>query len=305
MKHIVFDYKFIWITGVVVLITATLFFIGLEKYTTARESYCMSCHYRQGYSEFWKGSQVHPVDVGCPECHADHNQFIPRSFSADAERININCVRCHKNIITDEQIGYKTNLISIRIPHELHIKNVGAQCTDCHYAVRHDRTPRPTNRPHMEACFSCHSQTKSPCEICHPLQHGFYSGSADLAGRDLPSTMYQNRVECLNCHGLGEKYQFLEIKGKCLACHQEAEEYYQIMLANQQEVFKKINDLEQLLENKKTKKLKKQEQEAVYRIQNKLSLIKMDGSKGVHNPQLVDAILEDLQKQLKSEAIVK
>ena len=74
------------------------FFAGLQHYTTSQPKFCMTCHRQQSHSEFWRDSLVHPSSVGCVECHAKHGEILPRDYSADSKRTNVQCVRCHENM---------------------------------------------------------------------------------------------------------------------------------------------------------------------------------------------------------------
>ncbi len=60
------------------------------------------------------------------------------------------------------------NVMKIKFPHDMHIQDIGAICTDCHYNVKHDKHVPQTNRPRMEACFVCHDQETTSCLKCHP-----------------------------------------------------------------------------------------------------------------------------------------
>lgn len=140
----------------------------LMGYTTSNPSYCLSCHYKQSHIDWIEKSLVHPP-IKCIECHVDKKLIIPQYFNADDDRINNNCVRCHeKRIMTDETKGFKYNIGNIKIPHRLHLKDVGASCMDCHRNIIHDKTGPKTNRPRMEYCYNCHDREKTDCSKCHP-----------------------------------------------------------------------------------------------------------------------------------------
>lgn len=164
------SFKGWFIFCIVAIILGSAGFVAIEQYTTTQRQFCMSCHYKQAYSEFWKESKVHPESVKCPECHADKKQIIPRYYSADDSMVTPNCIRCHENITkTNEQIGFKTNPLNIKIPHMFHIEDVGAICTDCHANISHDKEEPQTNRPRMENCFKCHEKedSRESCLTCH------------------------------------------------------------------------------------------------------------------------------------------
>jgi len=163
-------FKYWVLIGIFVMIGGIASFIVLEQYTTSQRQFCMTCHYKQAHSEFWRSSKVHPENVKCPQCHAKPDEFIPRGYSAHSERVNPNCIRCHKDIPkTNEQKGFKTNPLNIKIPHKFHIEEVGAKCTDCHSNIAHDKQNPTTNRPKMTTCFDCHEEedSKKSCLKCH------------------------------------------------------------------------------------------------------------------------------------------
>ncbi|MBI2058712.1 MAG: hypothetical protein HYT87_02995 [Nitrospirae bacterium] len=153
---------------------------GLAKYARSPHN-CLSCH-STGETSFVGGtSKVHPPysEVRCVECHAMHLPKFPWQmadaddhmvFASRTERLNDNCLRCHKDIPNKKELKYEHNEKHIKMNHELHIKLEEMRCPDCHYTITHDHEAEPTNRPKMTACMGngCHEQTKETCETCHP-----------------------------------------------------------------------------------------------------------------------------------------
>ncbi|MFQ6092323.1 MAG: cytochrome c3 family protein [bacterium] len=278
------------------MISGIVFFWGLEKYTTSQEQFCMSCHYRQGYSDFWRGSEVHPASVTCPECHAKPGQLIPKGYSAKEGLINSNCVRCHQSIITDEQTGYKFNVRAIKIPHKFHIEDVGTRCTTCHNAIRHDRTPEPTNRPHMTACFECHQQTEAYCRVCHPHQFAVYSGSLEFLAEEVPDMMYEAGVKCTGCHRLETEMMIRWQKERCLACHEEG--YDEMMVDWQQSTSSSLKEVEDMLAELEKKSMNVEEESALKDVRRTVDDLRKDGSLGVHNPVLAEELLSQSKERL-------
>ncbi len=165
----------------------------LAYYTIMSCNYCLSCHSTGETPDIGIKSVVHPDTVCCYDCHAQKGQFVTGGynplFSADAERVNHNCERCHQDIITDEQTGYKFNKLNIKIPHKFHIESVGAGCVDCHNNIAHDWERPPTNRPRMDTCLKCHVKEETSCKICHP------KGSIEL-----PKSEHASISQCRVCH---------------------------------------------------------------------------------------------------------
>ena len=149
----------------------SVFVLALERFTTSDQRFCLTCHYQMWGKDFLVDSKVHPPEVRCPECHAtQHVPFLPpKDFASDPSRVNVNCMRCHEAMTEKkDNEGFKYNVMKIKFPHKLHLQDVGAICTDCHYNVKHDKHIPQTNRPRMVACFECHDQATTSCLKCHP-----------------------------------------------------------------------------------------------------------------------------------------
>jgi hypothetical protein len=166
----------VFLATLLLLALPVLFVFSLERYTTSNEDYCMTCHYKMWGKDFLVHSNIHPDSVRCPQCHAAHEEIIPKEYSAHAERINPNCVRCHEEILEKEDVeGFK------------------ALCTDCHFNIKHDKFIPVTNRPRMDTCYDCHDEETTPCHQCH--QHGSHEILASL-----PRTDTIDKGYCDTCH---------------------------------------------------------------------------------------------------------
>ena len=219
----------------VVLSIPSLFVFSLERYTTSDEDFCLTCHYKMWGEDFLVHSNIHPDSVRCPECHANKKEIIPKNFSADSERINPNCVRCHQAIFKKvDTEGFKFNIMNIKMPHKFHLQEVGALCMDCHYNIKHDKFRPITNRPRMEVCFECHDQESTPCTKCH--QRG-----ASEVRATLPKSDTIERTACEKCHGdfVSKTISFYQVdfphqthlkqQMQCQECHSNATLHGQIL----------------------------------------------------------------------------
>lgn len=146
---------------------------------TYQPSYCANCH-GASHFDYTAPSLIHPTSVHCFECHLPPGvpKFFPirrekglNVFTADPRVVSRNCIRCHSNIPkTNSTAGFKYNRYHINIPHRLMLAQ-RADCVTCHYNIRHDFSPHPTNRPPMQTCFrsGCH-ELNTPlgnCTLCH------------------------------------------------------------------------------------------------------------------------------------------
>jgi hypothetical protein len=182
----------------------SVFVFGLERFTTSDQRFCLTCHYQMWGKDFLVESKVHPPEVRCPECHAtEHVPLLPpKDFASDPSRVNVNCMRCHEEMTNKRDTqGFKYNVMKIKFPHEFHLQEVGAICTDCHYNVKHDKHIPQTNRPRMVACFECHDQATTSCLKCHPK-------GEHLLLSLLPRQQTIDKPVCDQCHeGFEERVQ--------------------------------------------------------------------------------------------------
>ena len=223
------------------LAVPTLFLLTLVNYTTSNGNFCLTCHYQMWGEDFRVDSQVHPKEVKCPECHAEtHYPLIPpKDFSAHSGRVNDNCVLCHNDMAekTDTE-GFIYNVMKIKFPHKLHIEDVGAVCTDCHYNIKHDKDEPQTNRPRMAACYACHDQETTSCLKCHPM-------GEQLILNLMPKHEVVKKETCDQCHEgfeerVQEKYDIrfkhprhLSAGVNCNVCHENKKQHGTIIKERQ------------------------------------------------------------------------
>ncbi len=215
------NYRYLFFVGIFLILGTLVGFAALEKYVTAKPGFCLTCHINQSHSKFSEPSKVHPK-IDCAECHATHAEWIPRDFSAGDTRVNDNCKRCHKNILSEDSSTFNSNIKKIIIPHKKHVLEIETPCTTCHANIYHDKQSPITNRPRMEFCYNCHT-TDEKCSTCHP------QGTVEL-----PLSKTIHRSECAQCHpGYQDKkinifnVQFLHKRhfhrvASCDICHSNA-----------------------------------------------------------------------------------
>jgi hypothetical protein len=235
------------IAALILMSIPSMFVFLLERYTTSNEKFCMTCHYKMWGKNFLVHSNIHPDSVRCPQCHAKHGEIIPKDFSAHPDRINPNCVRCHRAMFKKEDTkGFKYNVMNIYIPHKLHLQKVGALCTDCHYNIKHDKFRPVTNRPHMQACMACHDQKTTHCSKCHQrgasevlaalpvtphivrktckrCHEGFAERTISFYGTDFPHKKHLAQgLKCQECHSNASVHgQIIKSREQCMACHHQ------------------------------------------------------------------------------------
>lgn len=152
--------------GPILTLMGVALVIWVGHLLTTHPAICLSCHARQSSIPMWAPSKIHPERVTCVNCHAKPGQLFPRFFFAD-ERINENCLICHKPITEKEM----EEVHHLKIAHKLHIEDSKLMCIDCHRNIAHEKFEEGTNRPKKLTCVECHEEdiTGGPeaCMKCH------------------------------------------------------------------------------------------------------------------------------------------
>jgi nitrate/TMAO reductase-like tetraheme cytochrome c subunit len=243
-------YEFIRTRPILVFIASMVIVLGpilagvavfgaIAKYTTGTPEFCMSCHARQGNIDFLASSTRHPKEVTCPQCHGDHTVLIARDFKADDARVNANCRRCHTEVLRQEPTK-RNNPLKIIMNHQFHLEDLGAQCTDCHRNVSHDKFTPVTNRPRMEFCLQCHEANRETCSTCHtkgylnPPKHATARRSVcskchpkfedkEIAIYNIEFSHRRHlakAIDCNKCHSNVEKHGTItRARSECIECH--------------------------------------------------------------------------------------
>lgn len=152
--------------GPLVTLIGVALVIWMGHLLTTHPLICLSCHAKQSSLPMWAPSQVHPSRVSCVHCHAKPGQLFPRYFYAD-ERVNDNCLGCHKQVVSREM----EEAHHMRIAHKIHIEESKLMCIDCHRNIAHEKMEAGTNRPRRLTCIECHEEAiqggPEECMKCH------------------------------------------------------------------------------------------------------------------------------------------
>lgn len=126
--------------------------------------------------------KVHTAQgVRCLDCHAIRPPGDQAGFPAEAA-----CMGCHASVKKDSPHIQKLAAFAAarnRIPwvrvyrlpktvyfsHEVHHRQAGVACADCHGPVAEREAIGLEKSIHMAACMSCHEQRKASnkCDLCH------------------------------------------------------------------------------------------------------------------------------------------
>lgn len=188
----------------------------------------------------------------------------------------------------DTRIGVTPN-------HKKHLE-AGLNCVDCHLGVAHGGDFH--NLPKMEDCFSCHYKVKKEnktakvpdnmdCAACHTMQDKIQKGVFVKGLEKTP--WYMADLNCTDCH----KDPFVRPNtDTCTSCHDSS--YGQMLIDTQKEFTAKLKKLQKVRDKLFEERLEMPEGKR--KLFNELQFIvrtmEMDGSKGFHNPEYFDLMVD-------------
>jgi len=225
------------------------------------------------------------------------NQLMERSFKFAVESLKIlglsttlpyfeqldnlipgECSNCHAGV---ERIEKKA--FGWIFPHYEHLVKRELTCNRCHSNEQvHGQLIIK-----REDCMSCHHQDRqSGCKDCHEIQDSVYNSRLAFSTFKIPNVMAED-VSCLDCHEDDRENLVRPGKKICSNCH---EKDYETFFDQWQE---SALDMMESLRRKITRdKLKKGD--FTYET---LLLLQKDGSKGVHNPDLYEKLIDEALKR--------
>lgn len=203
------------------------------------------------------------------------------SFDKTLSLIPGECSSCHS--------GFERKPIDIfgwKFSHNIHLKKGALSCKNCHS----NEPKHGTLIIDKQGCMNCHhkkaEETKElDCKQCHTVQQNIYYSTLEFYTFKLPNIMSES-VTCTDCHLDKNKKIIRPDKTVCTSCHDKD---YEQMFDDWQETGKSL--LEQLRDKVKREKLKPGDQ--AYDI---LMLLEKDGSKGIHNTELYNKLIEETKK---------
>ena len=191
------------------------------------------------------------------------------------------CSNCH--------IGLEKKVSDIfgwKFSHIPHVQKQKLTCRQCHsHEEKHGKLIIG-----KQDCMNCHHKPAEAgkelsCGQCHDTQQSVYSSQLAYFTYKIPNVMIE-AVACRDCHQDEQKRLIRPDKTVCTKCHEK--EY--------EEMFNEWEDasrekLEQLREKVKKENLK--QGNLAYDV---LQLLEKDGSKGIHNPELYEKLLDEALK---------
>jgi nitrate/TMAO reductase-like tetraheme cytochrome c subunit len=212
---------------------------------------------------------------------AVHSSHKLPPFEKEAHVVPGECSNCHSGVELLEP-----TIFGWKYSHAIHLKQPGLTCQRCHsHKQKHGQLIIQ-----KQDCMNCHhkelAEAKVPeCKNCHTIQQSVYYSHVPFSTLKIPNVMADD-LKCIDCHQDEKKQLLRPGKSVCSKCH---EKEYEDMFDEWQNT--SVTLLNQL--KRKVKQLNLRRGDPAY---DTLVLLESDGSKGIHNPELYEKLIEEALK---------
>jgi nitrate/TMAO reductase-like tetraheme cytochrome c subunit len=206
--------------------------------------------------------------------------------------------------------------------HNFHIDR-GIACIDCHQEVVHapqeimeeqyirggSRGIKGAVYPRMVICFRCHNNRRAPqdCLMCHEYQKNMNLGTNGKGVDQIANAMYPDEANCTDCHL--EENNWKMKPQVCVDCHDDEAmidtlaDWQSSTVGALAELEAQLKEIESALDkaNKEGRDITGAEElfnDAYYNYQ----MVWYDGSKGAHNVDFAEALINVSKEKLKLAA---
>lgn len=268
--------------------------LGYKNYTVNRSklmtddnAYCNLCHsviVPKNIEKFGEERFPHNNHMKFLQCTKCHSRDEHKKITATKET----CESCHKNFSgIPENIKYKSILFS----HKLHTQKNNLSCTECHVSIDFSKIQIKNN-----VCAGCHhkNELSKNCAKCHPVQSNTYSGSI-LGGKFDEDIMKSAGTSCEDCHNPSKTMVSRPKDNVCQGCHDAS--YTSMKTDWVKEIKTKSAKISSLIKSFNSN-IADNDKQKIQKAKNLISLIKTDGSKGIHNYMVLSSLLDKSIKEL-------
>ena len=259
-----------------------------SKLMSDENEYCNLCHFAiqsKNIDKFGEDKFPHSEHMKFVQCIKCHSRDEHKKITATKET----CESCHKNFSNiRENIRYKSLLFS----HKLHTSKNNIDCKTCHVSLDFAKIQIKEN-----VCSGCHHKKENirNCSKCHPVQNNTFNGNI-LSGKLDPDLMNSAGVVCVDCHMPDKKRVSKPGNSYCADCHDAS--YTSMKVDWVKEIKTNSAKVSVLIKSAKNLSLTDEEKSILQQAKNLVSLIKTDGSGGIHNYMVLSSLLDKAIKNL-------
>lgn len=200
------------------------------------------------------------------------------AYQVESDLVPGECSNCHQGVGRR-----KANVFGWTFDHGKHLVSKKLLCSNCHsHEKKHGQLVL-----NKTDCMSCHHRGKEEtlCKNCHRTQYAVYYSKMKFSTLKMPNVMAGD-LECTDCHqpkSSGKTGIRRTTKMECINCHDpDYGDMFDEWQATAKEHFLRLEQ-----------KVKKEGLKRGHPAYDVLQLLRRDGSKGIHNPELYDKLVED------------
>jgi len=266
--------------------------VNRSKLMTDDNEYCNLCHFiiaPKNIDKFGEDKFPHNQHMKFLQCTKCHSRDEHKKITAIKET----CESCHKNFSgIPENIKYKSILFS----HKLHTSKNDLSCTVCHTSIDFSKVQIKNN-----ICTSCHhkNELSKNCAKCHPVQNNTYNGNI-LGGKYDQDIMNSAGTACEDCHNPSKTMVSKPKENFCAGCHDAS--YTSMKTDWVNEIKSKSSKISSSIKNIKSD-INDEEKQKIQKAKNLVSLIKTDGSGGIHNYMVISSLLDKSIKDINEISV--
>jgi len=198
------------------------------------------------------------------------------------------CATCHTGI---EEI--EVPVFGIKYSHKPHLTIGRLKCSTCHSNERRHGELIITR----EKCLECHhTKLEEKCETCHRTQMQVFSGQVKFTQEVSPDVMFEAEIDCEGCHRSDEGQIVRPNAQTCANCHDPG--YGDILGDWQSSTQEALEALRSALKQFPTAGLTPEQEAAAEEARRVIRLVEQDGSRGVHNYELIESLLSGAQEKI-------
>jgi len=222
------------------------------------------------------------------------SKTVIRPYQETSKLVPAECNTCHFGVEVEARQIWGTEF-----SHTKHVVDRQLNCETCHSNERRHGELTMTK----SKCATCHHQEDTEdCSTCHALQFSVYSGTLDKVKYPTiePDVMFQAEVGCIACHPAKRdeiNKSVVPSTQSCLDCHDE-ESYIKTYNTWRENSIKVIAAIDNWLLQNRNLMLTDHQRDQVNLVKEARTLIKIDNSKGVHNPKFYESVLKQCQDTL-------
>lgn len=234
-----------------------------------------------------------------------------KGAASKGRKVQGKCIKCHSfDLVAVENVEGVT-LADVK---------TGITCGSCH-KVNEEGYYVLLKDDSNELCGSCHyAEDVKPGEVLDHAQLNMFKGISAIGIENIPDKRLVEGVKCADCHMPNQNHNFQSLTPKkareiykttsCTLCHlvDNMEEFSKLVEDTQIRVETDSKELfaeaEAVLKEIKagTSSYSPEEQEKIKAVYTNLSFVIKDGSRGMHNIEYTERILQNAKEVLKNQS---